>query len=371
MARRAVGGARARCSGDGGGKRDGLMYFQQFLNQLHGCASYLIADGGEAVVVDPAMQGDEYDAVLRARGLELRYVVDTHIHADHVSGGRTLAAAHGATLCLHEAARTTYPYRALKDGDELALGETVLRVCHTPGHRPELVSLLVINRARGEEPALVLTGDSLLVGDVGRPDFGGGDAGAQYESIQRLLTLPDWVATGPGHFEGPCGRCMEGRPLSTIGYERAYNPFLRLERDTFVDDLTSHLPSRPLNMLAIEATNRGTANDAWAMLTDDGAVAEVDVATLVTDGDALTLDVREPHEYAAGHIAGALLIPQAELATRQGELPSGRPIRTICRTGSRSYHAAQFLRQRGYEDVASVAGGITAWRRAGLPLERG
>jgi glyoxylase-like metal-dependent hydrolase (beta-lactamase superfamily II)/rhodanese-related sulfurtransferase len=346
------------------------MYFQQFLNQLHGCASYLIADGGEAAIIDPAMRTDENDAVLRARGLRLRYVVDTHIHADHVSGARTLAAAHGATLCLHEAARTAYPFHALKDGDELALGETVLRVCHTPGHRPELISLLVINHARGEEPALVLTGDSLLVGDVGRPDFGGGDASAQYESIQRLLRLPDWVATGPGHFEGPCGRCMEGRPLTTIGYERAYNPFLRLEREAFVDDLTSNLPSRPLNMLAIEATNRGNASDAWAMLTDDAAVAEVDVEALAAEGDALTLDVREPHEYAAGHIAGALLIPQAELATRLGQLPRDRPIRTICRTGSRSYHAAQFLRQSGYGDVASVAGGITAWRHGGKPLER-
>jgi glyoxylase-like metal-dependent hydrolase (beta-lactamase superfamily II)/rhodanese-related sulfurtransferase len=350
------------------------MYFQQFLNQLHGCASYLIADGvgGDAAVVDPALRTGEYDAVLRVRGLRLRYVVDTHIHADHVSGARALAAAHSATLCLHEAARTAYSFHALKDGDELALGgETVLRVCHTPGHRPELISLLVINRARGEEPALVLTGDSLLVGDVGRPDFGGGDAAAQYESIQRLLRLPDWVATGPGHFEGPCGRCMEGRPLTTIGYERAYNPFLRLDRDAFVEDLTSNVPSRPLNMLAIEATNRGNASDEWAMLTDGVEVAEIDADALAGEPSrALTLDVREPDEYAGGHVAGALLIPQAELASRLGELPRDRPIRTICRTGSRSYQAAQFLRQAGFSDVASVAGGITAWRRAGHPVER-
>jgi glyoxylase-like metal-dependent hydrolase (beta-lactamase superfamily II)/rhodanese-related sulfurtransferase len=346
------------------------MYFQQFLNQVHGCASYLIADGGVALVVDPAMRTDEYDAVLRARGLRLRYVVDTHIHADHISGARTLAAAHGATLCLHEAARTAYPYHALQDGDELALGETVVRVAHTPGHRPEMISLLVINRARGAEPALVLTGDALLVGDVGRPDFGGGDAGAQYESIQRLMRLPDYVAAGPGHFEGPCGRCMEGRPLTTIGYERAYNPFLRLERDPFVADLTSNVPSRPLNMLAIEATNRGTASGDWAMLTATEDVPEVAVGAFNGDPHgALVLDVREPEEYAEGHVAGAVPLPQAELATRLGELPRDRPIRTICRSGSRSYRAAQFLRQAGFTDVASIAGGLTAWRRAGLPVE--
>ncbi|HEV2239318.1 MAG TPA: MBL fold metallo-hydrolase [Ktedonobacterales bacterium] len=347
------------------------MYFQQFLNQVHGCASYLIADGGAALVVDPAMRTDEYDAVLRARGLRLRYVVDTHIHADHISGARALAAAHRATLCLHEAARTAYRYRALRDGDELKLGATVVRVAHTPGHRPEMISLLVINRARGEEPALVLTGDALLVGDVGRPDFGGGDAGAQYESIQRLMRLPDYVAAGPGHFEGPCGRCMEGRPLTTIGYERAYNPYLRLARDAFVADLTGNLPSRPLNMLAIEATNRGNASDDWAMLSDAADAPEVDVGAFTGGaGDALLLDVREPEEYARGHVAGAMLLPQAELATRLGELPRDRPIRTFCRTGSRSYRSAQFLRQAGFSDVASVAGGITAWRRAGLPVEK-
>jgi glyoxylase-like metal-dependent hydrolase (beta-lactamase superfamily II)/rhodanese-related sulfurtransferase len=368
----ARGGACAPHSDDDDGKRGSAMYFQQFLNQLHGCASYLVADGasGEAAVVDPALRTDEYDAVLRARGLRLRHVVDTHIHADHVSGARTLAAAHGATLCLHKAARTAYPFHALRDGDEIALGETVLRVCHSPGHRPELISLLLINRARGEEPALVLTADSLLVGDVGRPDFGGGDASAQYESIQRLLRLPDWVATGPGHFEGPCGRCMEGRPITTIGYERMYNPFLRLDRTAFVNDLVSNVPSRPLNMLAIEATNRGNASDAWAMLTEDADIPEMEVDALAADtSGALRLDVREPEEFARGHVPGAVLVPQAELATRLGELPRDRPIYLICRTGSRSYRSAQFLRQVGFTAVASVTGGTTAWHSAGKPLE--
>ncbi|HZU36581.1 MAG TPA: MBL fold metallo-hydrolase [Gemmataceae bacterium] len=208
------------------------MYFKQILNERCGCASYVIAsrETHEAAIIDPAIDTEPYDALLRERDFRLRYVIDTHIHADHVSGARRLATAHGAELCLHEAARVTYPFRPLSDGSELELGQLRLRVLHTPGHRPELISLLIINPPRSPEPSMVLTGDSLLVGDVGRPDFGGGDAAAQYDSLTRLLRLPDWVAVFPGHFEGPCGKGMCGRPSTTLGSERLYNPLARLDR---------------------------------------------------------------------------------------------------------------------------------------------
>jgi thioredoxin 1 len=124
-------------------------------------------------------------------------------------------------------------------------------------------------------------------------------------------------------------------------------------------------------MLAIEATNRGDASDAWAMLTEDADIPEMEVDALAADtSGALRLDVREPEEFARGHVPGALPLPQAELATRLGELPRDRPIHLICQSGSRSYRSAQFLRQVGFTDVASVAGGTTAWHRAGQPLER-
>lgn len=350
------------------------MYFRQFLDERCGCASYLVASrqSREAAIIDPSIAIEEYDAILAQRDFRLRYVIDTHIHADHVSGARDLATEHGAELCLHEVAHVAYPFRPLHDAEELALGQLRLRVLHTPGHRPELVSILVVNPARSPEPSMVLTGDSLLVGDVGRPDFGGGDAAAQYESLTRLLRLPDWVAVFPGHFEGPCGKGMCGRSSTTIGFERLFNPLARLEQGPFVDHLREAVPARPLNITAIEATNRGVADRPWAMLTTNPAVDEIGLAELESrDPSSLMLDVREPVEYASGHVPGALNLPQADLADRLEQLPRDRPLLLICQGGYRSLRAAQFLKQVGFDHVASVVGGTAAWAEAGKPLDRG
>jgi rhodanese-related sulfurtransferase len=242
-------------------------------------------------------------------------------------------------------------------------------VLHTPGHRPELISILIVNPPRSPEPSMVLTGDSLLVGDVGRPDFGGGDVAAQYESVTSLLRLPDWVAVFPGHFEGPCGKGMCGRPSTTIGFERLYNPMARLDRPSFIARLGQGVPPRPLNMTAIEATNRGRADMPWAMLTSSPEVREASLDELRgRPGDSVLVDVREPEEFANGHVPGAINLPQAELATRLDEVPRDRPVFVICQGGFRSLRAAQFLNQCGISDVASVKGGTAAWRAAGREL---
>jgi glyoxylase-like metal-dependent hydrolase (beta-lactamase superfamily II)/rhodanese-related sulfurtransferase len=350
------------------------MYFKQILDERYGCASYVVASrqSHEAAVVDPSLDVGPYEALLRERDFQLRYVIDTHLHADHLSGARQLAAKYGASVCLYESARVAYPYRPLRDGEELELGQLRLRVWHTPGHRPELLSLLIINPPRSLEPSMVLTGDSLLVGDVGRPDFGGGDPTAQFESLRRLLQLPDWVAVFPGHFEGPCGRGMCGRPSTTIGFERLYNPLARLDREAFIATITNGVPARPLNMTAIEATNRGVADVPWAMLTSAPVVQEIDVDTLESrSAETLVVDVREPEEYEHGHVPRAINLPQADLASRLEEIPRDCPLALICRSGARSLRAAQFLRQVGFEQVMNVQGGTEAWRAAGKPLAFG
>jgi glyoxylase-like metal-dependent hydrolase (beta-lactamase superfamily II)/rhodanese-related sulfurtransferase len=355
------------------------VYFKQLLNEDCGCSSYLIASrqSHECAVIDPALDIHPYLEVMRDRGMTLRYIIDTHLHADHVSGNRRLSAEAGVPVSLGQGADVRFPFHPLQDGQQLLLDEVVLTILRTPGHRPEAISVLVTNPPRSPEPSMVLTGDCLFVGDVGRPDFGGPDAAAQqFASNRRLLTLPDYVEVFPAHFEGSCGRGMCGRPSSTIGFERRFNPMLQLaSEEAFVRELTAVRPPKPLNMQAILATNQGAAAMSWAMLrhplpqvpdvTFDEALPRID------RGEWWVVDVREDEEWQRAHIIGAHHIPQSQLATRLAEIPSHATPLVVCQSGVRSHRAAQFLKQADFPLVYSLAGGTAGWQQAGYPVEVG
>jgi glyoxylase-like metal-dependent hydrolase (beta-lactamase superfamily II)/rhodanese-related sulfurtransferase len=350
------------------------MYFKQFLHDERGCSSYLVASRSsrEALVVDPQWDIARYLDLAADREYRIVGVIDTHLHADHVSGNRALAEATGAPLYLHADAEVDFPFHPLHDGNVVAAGQVELRVVHTPGHRPESISLLVVNPPRSPEPSMVLSGDTLFVGDVGRPDFGG-PAGAEQEwhSVQRLLQLPDWVEVFPAHFEGSCGKGMCGRPSSTIGFERRFNPVLALSRDDFLAYAATP-PARPLNMTAIMATNQGAADLPWAQDVPDVDPPRVTVQQakdLIARADPVIVDVREPWEFEEAHLPGAVSVPQADLLTRIDELPADREMLIVCQSGARSRQAARFLSGQGFRAICDLIGGTTQWQESGEPVE--
>jgi len=238
------------------------MFFRQVLHADLGCASYVIADAGEAAVVDPRWDIGVYLDLALERDARITRVIETHNHADHLSGRAGLVQATGATSHVHRLARATYPHEEFEDGDEIRVGEVVLRVLHTPGHRPEHSAIVVIDSAQSPLPFAVLTGDSLFVHDAARPDLavepreGARDLHA---SLERLTGLGDGVAVYPGHTGGSlCGsRRMGETTSSTIGYERATNPLLAIaDPDAFSDTLIADLPPQPPNFAAIAERNR-------------------------------------------------------------------------------------------------------------------
>lgn len=242
------------------------MFFRQLLakdatlSYFFGCGSCHVG-----VAVDPVL-GDEPWFIDEAakQGVKITHVIDTHVHADHYTGGRKLAELTGAAYCLHESnvARVKYPFEALKDGQRIAVGNVFVDVLHTPGHTPDSICLLVTDKRRAEAPWFVLTGDTLFVGSVGRPDLAGKEtemAGQIYDTLhQRLMTLPAEVELYPGHTSGSaCGAGMSGKPMSTIGFEKRWNPMLAMSRDEFVATLTQSIPPRPAEMDRMVAFNLG------------------------------------------------------------------------------------------------------------------
>ncbi|HKU56691.1 MAG TPA: MBL fold metallo-hydrolase [Gaiellaceae bacterium] len=300
------------------------MLFKQFLNDDLGCASYLVGDeqARVAVVVDPPYFVEPLLAEADRHGARLVAVLETHTHADHVSGHGRLALEHGIPIRIHGAAAAAFEHAPLEDGTEIEAGDVVLRAIHTPGHRPEHCCFAVIDRSRSDEPWLVLTGDSLFVGDAGRPDLAvEAQEGAEglFHSLQRLVELGDGVEVFPGHVAGSlCGAAMSSRASTTIGFERRSNPALQGELADFLAARLGPQPPRPPNMERIVDLNRGE------LLGAQPALERVDSVP----AGAVVVDVRPTDAFAAGHHPGAVGIPVSgsSFATRAAFVLPERPV---------------------------------------------
>lgn len=213
-------------------------------------------------MVDPQLDITPYLEASQATGMQIRYVIDTHLHADHISGGRKLAEATGARYVLYAGAEAQYPFLGVNDGDLLDLGNVVVQALHTPGHTPEHISLLVTDRSRGPEPWFLLSGHTLMVGDLGRTELASdAESGARalWRSARRLLELPDYIEVFPGAFAGSvCGRALSGKPSSSIGFERIFNRALQIGSEAeFVAHMTANIPEPPPNAAQNRAVNMG------------------------------------------------------------------------------------------------------------------
>jgi glyoxylase-like metal-dependent hydrolase (beta-lactamase superfamily II)/rhodanese-related sulfurtransferase len=333
------------------------MVFTQFVDDALGCASYLVGDPGtgQAVVVDPAFAVEQYVEDAARHDVRVVRVVETHTHADHLSGHGRLALEHGIPVSVHPAAGAEYPHEPLADGDEIVVGDVVLRCIHTPGHRPEHCCLAVTDRSRGEDPWVVLTGDSLFVGDAARPDLAvEAREGAEglFHSLRRLVELGDGVEVYPGHVAGSlCGKAMSSKASTTIGFERRFNPALAHDDVAlFIAESTGISAPRPPNMERIVELNRGPF-----------VPAPPDPTELASPpADAQVLDVRPIEAFAAGHHAGALSVPVSgtRFSTKAAFVLDEGPVVVVATDEDEAARGVRGLRAVGRLDIAGyVLGG--------------
>jgi len=356
------------------------MYFKQFYLGCLAHASYLIGSDGEAAVVDPQRDVDEYIAEAEANQLSIKYVIETHLHADFVSGHQELAARTGAQIVFGEQANAAFPHRAVRDGEEIRLGKVVLRFIETPGHTPEGICVLVIDTEVSNEPQKILTGDTLFIGDVGRPDLAGGKgytpqtmAEMMYESLHgKILKLPDEVEVYPAHGAGSmCGKNMSKETSSTIGEQRKFNYALKpMTKEQFVFMMTADLPEAPAYFPRDAEINRAGAREL-SELSPPSALSPQQVSELHEQGHVL-LDVRSAAEFGEGHVPGSINIGLGgQFAIWAGSLlPLNASIVLVADTREEVDESVVRLARVGIENVKGyLEGGFENWRRAGFPID--
>jgi hydroxyacylglutathione hydrolase len=358
------------------------MIFRQLTHDDLGCASYLIGDedAGVAAVVDPKFEIEEYLALARYMGVRIEHVLETHNHADHVSGHGRLAAATGATIHIHRLAAPDYEHKPFDDGWELQLGTVTVRALHTPGHRPEHTAFALIDTARGPEPWALLSGDTLFVGDIARPDLAvekrEGASGIFHSLHDTLLRLPAECEVWPGHLGGSLcgGPGMDMKISSTIAYEHAHNKLLQIgDEDEFVRATTLTLGPQPPNFQAIVALNRG------ALVTGAVEIQPLtprQVEQMQVEG-ALIVDVRTDRQFDDAHIPGAVCNPavRAGFGTKLAWVADrDHEVVLVGRDDADAIHAAHLAASVGIRNIAGyLAGGMTSWREENRPtrsLER-
>jgi glyoxylase-like metal-dependent hydrolase (beta-lactamase superfamily II)/rhodanese-related sulfurtransferase len=355
------------------------MYFKQFYLNCLAHASYLVGSDGEAVVVDPQRDVDQYIDEAVAHKFKIKYVVETHLHADFVSGHRELAARTGAEIVFGEKAGAAFAHRAAKDGDEISAGRVKLRIMETPGHTPESICVLVTDTEASDQPQRVLTGDTLFIGDVGRPDLAGGKgytpqamAAMMYDSLHdKLLRLDDAVEVYPAHGAGSmCGKSLSKETSSTIGQQRKFNYALQpMSKEQFIKMMTTDLPEAPAYFSKDAEINRSGA-PALNGLPQPAALSPTEVRELGRQGYVI-LDVRAATDFGAGHVPGALNIGLGgQFASWAGSLiPITSAIVIVAESEEQVEEAQLRLARVGLEGVKGyLSGGILAWSQEGLEV---
>jgi hydroxyacylglutathione hydrolase len=355
------------------------MIFRQITHDDLGCASYLIGDekAGVAAVVDPRFDIDSYLEVARYLHVRIEHILETHNHADHLSGHGRLAAATGATIHIHRDAAPDYDHDPIDDGWELELGSVRVKALHTPGHRPEHTAFALTDTRRGDdEPWAVLTGDTLFVGDIARPDLAvdkaEGARGIFHSLHEKLLSLPDECEIWPGHLGGSLcgGPGMDMKISSTVGFERRHNDVLSIaDEGEFVDEVTANLPPQPPNFKRVVAMNRGPLVTAGPQLQP---LAPLQVERAAAEG-ALLVDVRTPHQFDDAHIERSVCIPivEAGFGTKLAWVADhDQPVILIGRDDDDAVHAAGLAAAIGLRNIGGfLHGGMTSWRIEDKPVE--
>jgi len=354
------------------------VFFRQILHEDLSCASYLVGDtgAGVAAVIDPQWSIEPYLRLSRLHGVRIDHVLETHNHADHVSGHGRLARATGATIHIHELADAEYQHEAFADGWKLSLGDVEIKAMHTPGHRPEHTSYVLRDAERGGDPWAVLTGDSLFVGDVARPDLAieerEGAAGIYRSLHERLLSLPDDVEVWPGHLGGSsCGSAgIDHKSTSTIGFEREHNRALRFGSESeFIEDAVATLGDPPPNVEHIVALNRGPLIEEMGTPIP---LAPRAVEVGIAEG-ALLVDARTNEQFDEAHIPGAISASAYEtgFATKVAKVvPSEVELIVVAASDGYELEAAELLASVGLRVRGYLEGGMTAWRSEGRPVRR-